>query len=101
MTRRQRVTHAATAVTVSVVICTYTERRWRELLAGVRAVQEQLRDGDELIVVVDHAPDVLARAQQELSGCRVAASTHGQGLSGARNTGVDLATGDVVAFLDD
>lgn len=88
-------------VTVSVVVCTYTERRWKELVAGVRAVQEQLREGDELIVVVDHAPDVLARAQQELSGCRVVASTHGQGLSGARNTGVDHAGGDVVAFLDD
>jgi GT2 family glycosyltransferase len=94
-------THAAAAVTVSVVICTYTERRWKELVAGVRAVQEQLLDGDELIVVVDHAPDVLARAQRELTGCRVHASTHGQGLSGARNTGLDRASGSVVAFLDD
>jgi glycosyltransferase involved in cell wall biosynthesis len=85
---------------ISVVICTYTEKRWAELTAGVRAVQEQLRPGDELLVVVDHAPDVLTRAQAEL-GCRVEPNTHGQGLSGARNTGVDLASGDVVAFLDD
>jgi glycosyltransferase involved in cell wall biosynthesis len=90
-----------TAVSVTVVICTYTERRWAELCAGVRAVQSQLRPGDVLVVVVDHAPEVLARAGAELAGCRVVANTHGQGLSGARNTGVDLATGDVVAFLDD
>ncbi len=86
---------------VSVVVCTYTEKRWAELSAGVAAVLGQLKDGDELIVVVDHAPDVLARARDELRGCQVAANTHGQGLSGARNTGVDLAQGAVVAFLDD
>jgi glycosyltransferase involved in cell wall biosynthesis len=90
-----------TDVSVSLVVCTYTARRWPELAAGVSAALGQLRPGDELLVVVDHAPDVLERARQELSGCRVEANTHGQGLSGARNTGVDLATGDVVAFLDD
>ena len=86
---------------VSVVICTYTARRWAELLAGVAGVRSQLREGDELLVVVDHAPDVLARAEAELSGCRVVPNRHGQGLSGARNTGVDLARNEVVAFLDD
>jgi GT2 family glycosyltransferase len=88
-------------VSASVVICTYTERRWPELTAGVAAVLQQLGPADELIVVVDHAPEVLARALAELAGCRVEASTHGQGLSGARNTGVDLAKGEVVVFLDD
>jgi GT2 family glycosyltransferase len=92
---------AVTAVSVTVVICTYTERRWTELCAGVAAAQAQLGPRDELVVVVDHAPEVLARAQAEFRGCRVASNTHGQGLSGARNTGVDLAGGDVVAFLDD
>ena len=90
----------APAVSVSVVVCTYTEARWAHLQAGVRAVVAQLKDGDELLVVVDHAPDVLARAEAELPG-RVVANSHGRGLSGARNTGVDLATGTVVAFLDD
>jgi glycosyltransferase involved in cell wall biosynthesis len=88
------------STSVSVVICTYTEKRWRELTAGVAETRAQLREGDELIVVVDHAPDVLARAQTEIGGT-VIANSHGQGLSGARNTGVDHATGDVVAFLDD
>lgn len=87
-------------VTVTVVICTYTLRRWDALAAGVRAAHAQLADGDELVVVVDHADDLLARATAELPG-RVVANSHGQGLSGARNTGVDLAGGDVVAFLDD
>ena len=89
--------------TVSVVICTYTARRWPDLVAGVHAVQAQLQPGDELLVVVDHALDVLDRAQDTFEGpsVRVVANSHGQGLSGARNTGVELATGEVVAFLDD
>ncbi|MCU1599609.1 MAG: family 2 glycosyl transferase [Frankiales bacterium] len=94
-------TQPTPVLSVSVVICTYTERRWTELSAGVAAVLGQLKDGDELLVVVDHAAGVLARAQAQFEGCRVEANTHGQGLSGARNTGVDHATGDLVAFLDD
>ena len=86
--------------TVSVVVCTYTDRRWPELSAGVHAVQAQLRPGDELLVVVDHNDDLLARVTAKLPGT-VLPNTHGQGLSGARNTGVDCAVGEVVAFLDD
>lgn len=90
----------AVPVTVSVVICTYTARRWAELSVGVAAVRAQLGPGDELLVIVDHAPDVLARAQEELPAT-VLPNSHGQGLSGARNTGVASARGAVVAFLDD
>ncbi len=94
------VTPAVTA-TVTVVICTYTAKRWSNLAAGVEAVLTQLAPGDELVVVVDHALDVLAHAERQLTGCRVLANSHGQGLSGARNAGVDAAVGEVVAFLDD
>lgn len=86
--------------TVSVVVCTYTDRRWAELRAGLHAVADQLRDGDELLVVVDHNDTLLDRVRAELPGT-VVPNTHRQGLSGARNTGVELAAGEVVAFLDD
>jgi glycosyltransferase involved in cell wall biosynthesis len=86
---------------VSVVMCTYTAQRWSNLLTGAEAVLAQLQAGDELLVVVDHAPDLLARAAAALPAARVVANSHGQGLSGARNTGVGLARGTVVAFLDD
>lgn len=88
-------------VTVTVVICTYTAKRWTNLTAGVEEVVRQLRPGDELLVVVDHAAELFARVQAELPGCRVLSNSHGQGLSGARNSGVDAALGAVVAFLDD
>ena len=85
---------------VSVLICTYTALRWRELAAGISSARDQLREGDELVVVVDHDDALLARVRAELEPsaiCNVGA----RGLSGGRNTGVAAARGDVVLFLDD
>jgi glucosyl-dolichyl phosphate glucuronosyltransferase len=87
--------------TVSVVICTWTGARWEELGDAVESVRRQSRPAVETIVVVDHDREVLARAQSELPDVVVAPNIELRGLSGARNTGLALAQGDVVAFLDD
>lgn len=87
--------------TFSVVICAYTDRRWDDILAAVASVQAQQPPPDELIVVVDHNPDLQVRLADRLPGVRVVANHHERGLSGARNTGVELSRADVVAFLDD
>ncbi|MCV7366262.1 glycosyltransferase [Mycolicibacterium duvalii] len=87
--------------TVAVVICAYTEDRWALLSAAIRSVRNQSVRPDEILLVVDHCPELLARAGREFPGVRVLANAYRQGLSGARNTGVDAARSDVVAFLDD
>jgi GT2 family glycosyltransferase len=86
--------------TASVVICTYTLDRWETLVSAIDAARDQDPPPDEIIVVADHAPDVedLVRS---LPAIRVVASTGLPGLSGARNTGVEAATGEIVVFLDD
>src|SRR5215218_1588173 len=86
---------------VSVVICAYTEDRWTDLRAAVDSVRAQTAPAYEVIVVVDHNDELLARAERDLSGVRAVANSGRRGLSGARNSGIAAARGSIVAFLDD
>ena len=86
---------------VTVVICAYTDLRWEQILAAVSSVDQQTRKADQCIVVVDHNDLLLQRARTELVDVEVVANEHERGLSGARNTGVERARGEIVAFLDD
>lgn len=88
-------------LTISVVICCYTDRRMPVLIEAIEHVSEQLRAGDELLVVVDHSPQLLARIQERFPALKVVENAHRPGLSGARNSAVAHCSCDVVAFLDD
>jgi glycosyltransferase involved in cell wall biosynthesis len=85
----------------SVVICVYTEDRWADIRAAVDSVRGQRRNPHELIIVVDHNPDLHLKVKREYTDAIVVENTHERGLSGGKNTGVETATGDLVAFLDD
>ncbi|GLW98710.1 glycosyltransferase family 2 protein [Microtetraspora sp. NBRC 16547] len=86
---------------ISVVICVYTEERWDDIRAAVESVRRQRRAPYELILVVDHNIDLHLRLTTEYPDAVVVENTHERGLSGGKNTGVEAARGDVVAFLDD
>lgn len=89
---------------VSVIICAYTDRRWPVLVDAVGSALTQDPPPLEVVLVIDHNDELLAKARGQFSGDArvvVLANAERQGLSGARNTGVAQARGDVVAFLDD
>ena len=86
---------------MSVVICAHTRDRWPETCAAVQSVRAQTFQNKEIIVVVDHHPELQAALAAELPDATVVENREERGLSGARNTGVSVARGDVVAFLDD
>ena len=92
---------------VSVAICSYTEERWDDLVDAVQSVQAQTVPACEAVIVVDHSDGLLARAQEELPALapttplRIIPNSEQKGLSGARNSAVRCARGQVVAFLDD
>jgi len=90
-------------LSVSVIICAYTEARWDDLCAAVATLWTQQAPPYEVIVVVDHNPALLERARNapELQGAQVLANSGPRGLSGARNAGVAHARGAILAFLDD
>jgi GT2 family glycosyltransferase len=86
---------------VSVIICAYTERRWDELIEAIASAADQTVQPLEIILAVDHNPALLARARFALPDVVVVPNEEVRGLSGARNSGVRAARGDVLAFLDD
>lgn len=92
---------APAELTTSVVICAYTERRWSDVLAAVESVRVQSLAPKEIILCIDHNPKLAERAAADIVGVRVVENTGKRGLSGARNTAIDLAKGEVIAFLDD
>ena len=86
---------------ISVIICAYTGDRWDDLVASVESVRCQTLPPGEVIVVVDHNPRLLRRAQEHLQGVVVVENTDVRGLRGARNSGIAAARGEIMAFLDD
>jgi glycosyltransferase involved in cell wall biosynthesis len=86
---------------VSVIICAYTELRWSELVAAVKSVHSQDTPPREIIVVIDHNPRLFERLCREIEGVIATQNREAPGLSGARNTGVAMACGQLIAFLDE
>jgi GT2 family glycosyltransferase len=87
-----------------VVICVYTEQRWDDSLAAIASVRSQHPVPQQILVVVDHNPELLGRLSAHFAhdlDVTVVENTAARGLSGGKNTGVAHATADVVAFLDD
>ena len=82
---------------VSVVVCTYNgSRTIRETLAGL----QQLDYPDFEVIVVndgssDNTPGIVGEFPVRLI------TTENRGLSAARNTGWQAATGELVAYIDD
>jgi glycosyltransferase involved in cell wall biosynthesis len=89
------------APTISVVICAYTRDRLEVLGEAIDSLRAQTLPPHEVILVIDHAPELLSEAQRLWPDLKIVANREQQGLSGARNTGVAEAGGEVVAFLDD
>jgi glycosyltransferase involved in cell wall biosynthesis len=88
-------------VDISVVVCTYDLARWDCLVEAVQSLHAQRVPAHEIIVVVDHNPPLFARAKEHLRGVVVRQNQQARGNSGARNTGIAIVHGNVVAFLDD
>lgn len=88
-------------VAISVVVCAYTIERWGDIVACIASLQRQTAKPHEILLIVDHNDSLFAAAKAKFPTIRVKRSEGPRGLSGARNSGIEAAQGDVVAFLDD
>lgn len=85
----------------SVVICAFTEERWEHLIQAITSLQRQSTPPREIIVVVDHNRALFERVRARFPHIVVSENTNARGLSGARNSGIAIARGEWIAFLDD
>jgi glycosyltransferase involved in cell wall biosynthesis len=91
-------------VYVSVVICTYSPTLFDALVDAVNSVLAQTYEDVEVVVVVDGDESLFERVRERYGthdDVRVHCNEENMGLSASRNAGVDRASGDVVAFMDD
>ena len=88
-------------ISTSVVICAYTEKRWDQLVAAVESVEAQNEPVGQIVLVIDHNDGLLGLAAERWPTLTVVANGGPQGLSAARNTGIEASSGDIVLFLDD
>jgi glycosyltransferase involved in cell wall biosynthesis len=86
---------------ISVVICAYTRDRLGALHDAIGSIRRQSLPAHEIVLVIDHAPELLEHCRERWSDVRVVSNREAQGLSGARNTGIATSSGEIVAFLDD
>ena len=92
-------------VSVAVLVCAHSSERLPLIKRGLFALSKQSRQPDEVLVVIDHNPE-LAEVIREFVvtlpiPAQVLENEGPRGVSGARNYGVHHLDGAVVAFLDD
>ncbi|MDG5775374.1 glucosyl-dolichyl phosphate glucuronosyltransferase [Haloarculaceae archaeon H-GB2-1] len=89
---------------VSVVLCAHTMDRFDAVTDAAESVFAQTYDDVELVFVSD-GNETVASEFRELYGDRddvvVHCNDENVGLLESRNTGAEVASGDVVAFIDD
>lgn len=96
--------HKPESMRVSVVICTYSIDLYTDFCEAVQSVLDQTYEDVEVVAVVDGNQRVFDRAKADWGDharVMVHCNDENRGLSASRNRGIDIASGDVVAFMDD
>lgn len=91
---------------ISIVIPVYNVESYVE--ACIKSVMSQTYDGEMECIMVDDCgtDDSMVKVESVISDYlgpitfRIFHHTHNRGLSAARNTGMDAATGDYLFFID-
>jgi len=89
---------------VSVVVCTYATERYHDFREAVESVRRQTYEDVETVLVVDGNREVFDRARETFDDdgdIILHCNDENSGLSYSRTKGVELASGNVIAFLDD
>lgn len=87
--------------TISVVICAHDERRYDDIVEAIVSIERQTYPALETMVVVDHNRPLFERLRERFPQITLLENGGPQGAASSKNTGALIATGEVIAFLDD
>ncbi len=91
---------------ISIVITSYTMERMKDILELLDGMRAQTYPNIEVIFVVERSQELRDRigawiVENGVTNIRVVFNTDEQGLSAARNRGIEESKGDIIAFIDD
>jgi GT2 family glycosyltransferase len=93
---------------VTAIVCAYTLDRWELFLASVESLRAQTAPPLEIIICIDHNDEMLKCAlDSDVVGgdgsipVTVVANRYDGRLGSARTTAAEMASGDILLFLDD
>ena len=89
---------------VSVVVCTYTMDRYDVFTEAVESALAQTHEPIEVVLVIDGNPEVYERTVADFGDHEnvvVHDNDENRGISYSRTRGAELASGEIVAFIDD
>lgn len=87
---------------IAAIVCAHTLDRWGDINKAVDSLRAQTRPADEIVLVIDHNPELLQRAEASFgTDATIVANTGARGVSAARNSAAEVTTSDVLAYLDD
>jgi len=91
---------------LSIVITSFTMARAHDLAEGLSGVKSQAYSRLETIVIVEKSMELFEYVKNfiertSLDKVQLLFSEQEKGMSGGRNLGIEKATGDIIAFIDD
>jgi cellulose synthase/poly-beta-1,6-N-acetylglucosamine synthase-like glycosyltransferase len=109
MTPSESPGESSKTLTVSVIICAYTMDRWELMKGALSSVIVQDLAPLEVFLCIDHNEALYERCIRELPAMsahslwtlNIIQNRFDTRLGGARTTAAEIATGDVLVFLDD
>lgn len=89
---------------VSVVVCTHADERFPDFVEAVESIKTQQYEPVEAVIVCDGNESLYERIEQRF-GEDPTVNTHcndrNRGVSYSRTKGAEIASGDIVCFIDD
>jgi glycosyltransferase involved in cell wall biosynthesis len=91
---------------LSIIITSYTTERLKDIFDLLKSIQSQTYENIEVVFVAERSRELMEKVKEHadkigLANIRVVFNDGKQGLSAARNLGIKMAVGEIIAFVDD